>query len=103
MNARLHVIRLTGAASLQDAGRRGFLRYGLSASGPMDPLAHAAANRLVGNGPGAAASPRVWRGGHPPRRSRAAAFFPARAGSSWRVLLRPKLRRAALASALPGL
>ncbi|MEE7455358.1 urea amidolyase [Methylorubrum populi] len=55
MNARLHVIRLTGAASLQDAGRRGFLRYGLSASGPMDPLAHAAANRLVGNGPGAAA------------------------------------------------
>lgn len=55
MNARLHVARLTGAASLQDAGRHGFLRYGLSASGPMDPLAHAAANLLVGNGPEAAA------------------------------------------------
>lgn len=49
MNARLHLTRLTGAASLQDSGRRGSLRFGLSASGPMDPLAFAAANRLVGN------------------------------------------------------
>ncbi|MCY1641277.1 biotin-dependent carboxyltransferase family protein [Methylorubrum sp. SL192] len=49
MSAHLHLVRLTGAASLQDGGRRGFLRFGLSASGPMDPLAFAAANRLVGN------------------------------------------------------
>lgn len=49
MSAHLHLVRLTGAASLQDGGRRGFLRFGLSASGPMDPLAFAAANHLVGN------------------------------------------------------
>ncbi|MBB2960286.1 biotin-dependent carboxyltransferase family protein [Methylobacterium sp. R2-1] len=55
MNAHLHLARLTGAASLQDGGRRGYLRFGLSASGPMDPLAFAAANRLVGNAPDAAA------------------------------------------------
>ncbi len=55
MSARLHLIRLTGAASIQDGGRRGYLRFGLSASGPMDPLAHAAANVLVGNPPDAAA------------------------------------------------
>jgi len=55
MSADLHITRLTGAASLQDGGRRGFLRFGLSASGPMDPLAFAAANRLVGNPADAAA------------------------------------------------
>ncbi|MEG9504946.1 MAG: allophanate hydrolase subunit 2 family protein, partial [Methylorubrum extorquens] len=55
MSAHLHITRLTGAASLQDGGRRGFLRFGLSASGPMDPLAFAAANRLVGNPADAAA------------------------------------------------
>ncbi|EHP76745.1 Allophanate hydrolase subunit 2, partial [Methylorubrum extorquens DSM 13060] len=55
MSAHLHITRLTGAASLQDCGRRGFLRFGLSASGPMDPLAFAAANRLVGNPADAAA------------------------------------------------
>ncbi|MBA9069744.1 biotin-dependent carboxylase-like uncharacterized protein [Methylobacterium sp. RAS18] len=55
MSANLHLVRLTGAASLQDGGRRGFLRFGLSASGPMDPLAFAAANRLVGNPADAAA------------------------------------------------
>ncbi|KQQ12140.1 urea amidolyase [Methylobacterium sp. Leaf123] len=55
MSARLHLARLTGAASLQDGGRRGYLRFGLSASGPMDPLAFAAANHLVGNPADAAA------------------------------------------------
>lgn len=55
MTLRLHLTRLTGAASLQDRGRHGFLRFGLSASGPMDPLAFAAANVLVGNEPEAAA------------------------------------------------
>ncbi|CAO4142858.1 Allophanate hydrolase 2 subunit 2 [Methylorubrum thiocyanatum] len=55
MSARLHITRLTGAASLQDGGRRGYLRFGLSASGPMDPLAFAAANGLVGNPADAAA------------------------------------------------
>ena len=55
MSACLHIKRLTGAASLQDGGRRGYLRFGLSASGPMDPLAFAAANGLVGNPADAAA------------------------------------------------
>lgn len=55
MNGVLHLLRLSGAASIQDGGRPGFLRDGLSASGPMDRLAHAAANHLVGNPPDAAA------------------------------------------------
>lgn len=55
MSGVLHLVRLSGAASIQDGGRPGFLRHGLSASGPMDRLAHAAANRLVGNPPDAAA------------------------------------------------
>ncbi|WP_091714877.1 biotin-dependent carboxyltransferase family protein [Methylobacterium phyllostachyos] len=35
--------------TLQDRGRHGFLRYGITAAGPMDPLMHATANRAVGN------------------------------------------------------
>ncbi len=41
--------------SLQDAGRPGYLRYGVSESGPMDWAAHELANRLLGNARGAAA------------------------------------------------
>jgi biotin-dependent carboxylase-like uncharacterized protein len=41
--------------SLQDAGRFGWRRQGVSTSGAMDRLALAAANALVGNAPGAAA------------------------------------------------
>jgi biotin-dependent carboxylase-like uncharacterized protein len=37
------------ASSVQDAGRHGAQRYGLTPSGAMDPLALAAANVLVGN------------------------------------------------------
>ncbi|MFD2237573.1 biotin-dependent carboxyltransferase family protein [Aureimonas populi] len=40
--------------TVQDSGRRGYLRFGVSASGPMDAAAFAIANALVGNGPGAA-------------------------------------------------
>lgn len=49
MSGRLLVLRCSGLTTLQDGGRRGYQRYGLSASGPMDPLAMAAANILVGN------------------------------------------------------
>lgn len=35
--------------SFQDAGRFDQLRYGVSASGPMDRFAHASANALIGN------------------------------------------------------
>ena len=37
------------ASSVQDGGRHGAQRYGLTPSGAMDPLALAAANSLVGN------------------------------------------------------
>jgi len=36
----------------QDAGRVGLAHLGVPAAGPADPLAHALANRLVGNQPG---------------------------------------------------
>jgi len=41
--------------SVQDAGRSGRRRLGVSGAGPLDAPAHAAANRAVGNGPEAAA------------------------------------------------
>jgi biotin-dependent carboxylase-like uncharacterized protein len=41
--------------SLQDNGRFGWQRYGLGPAGAMDRVSLAAANVLVGNGPGAAA------------------------------------------------
>ncbi len=41
--------------TLQDGGRHGYLRYGITAAGPMDPLAHATANRALGNPLGATA------------------------------------------------
>jgi biotin-dependent carboxylase-like uncharacterized protein len=34
--------------TLQDGGRYGYLRFGVTAAGPMDPLAHATANLAVG-------------------------------------------------------
>ena len=55
MSARLVVLHCSGLISLQDRGRSGYQRYGLSASGPMDVLAMAAANVLVGNRVDAAA------------------------------------------------
>jgi 5-oxoprolinase (ATP-hydrolysing) subunit C len=50
------VVAATGpASSIQDGGRQGAQRYGLTTSGAMDRLALAAANTLVGNAPMAAA------------------------------------------------
>lgn len=40
--------------TVQDPGRRGYLRYGIPPSGPMDREAFLVANRLVGNPDGAA-------------------------------------------------
>jgi antagonist of KipI len=40
--------------TVQDGGRFGYQRYGMPESGPMDRWAFQAANRLVGNEPGAA-------------------------------------------------
>jgi antagonist of KipI len=41
--------------TVQDGGRTGWARYGVPPSGPLDPAAFEAANRLVGNPPDAAA------------------------------------------------
>jgi biotin-dependent carboxylase-like uncharacterized protein len=52
------IIRILSAGpgtTLQDAGRHGYLRYGVTAAGPMDSLAHATANLAVGNPVGSTA------------------------------------------------
>ena len=48
--------------TVQDAGRPGLMRFGVPLSGPMDRLAHAAANIALGNPPGAPAI-EISRGG----------------------------------------
>jgi 5-oxoprolinase (ATP-hydrolysing) subunit C len=47
--SKLAVVRVGPLTSVQDAGRYGAQRYGLTSSGAMDLLALAAANTLVGN------------------------------------------------------
>ena len=41
--------------TVQDSGRTGYRRFGVSGAGPLDARAHAEANRAVGNEPGAPA------------------------------------------------
>jgi 5-oxoprolinase (ATP-hydrolysing) subunit C len=53
--SRLVIGSIGPASSVQDGGRTGAQRYGLTVSGAMDHLALAAANTLVGNAPFAAA------------------------------------------------
>jgi 5-oxoprolinase (ATP-hydrolysing) subunit C len=53
--ATLRVLSAGPGMTLQDAGRHGYLRFGVTAAGPMDQLAHAAANLAVGNPAGATA------------------------------------------------
>jgi len=55
MNAALTIVAAGPGVTLQDAGRHGYLRYGVTAAGPMDALAMATANRAVGAAPGATA------------------------------------------------
>lgn len=45
---RLHIQRAPIGVSLQDAGRKGYLRYGVSTAGPMDWAHHAMANSILG-------------------------------------------------------
>jgi biotin-dependent carboxylase-like uncharacterized protein len=52
---KLVVTSIGPASSVQDGGRHGAQRYGLTESGAMDRLALAAANALLGNAPFAAA------------------------------------------------
>jgi biotin-dependent carboxylase-like uncharacterized protein len=51
----LRVLSAGPGATLQDGGRHGYLRFGVTAAGPMDPLAYATANLAVGNPTGATA------------------------------------------------
>jgi len=53
--SRLVVSTIGPASSVQDGGRHGAQRYGLTPSGAMDPLALVAANTLAGNAAFAAA------------------------------------------------
>lgn len=53
--SKLVVSTIGPASSIQDGGRHGAQRYGLTPSGAMDRLALATANTLVGNSPFAAA------------------------------------------------
>jgi biotin-dependent carboxylase-like uncharacterized protein len=47
--ATIRVLSAGPGTTLQDAGRHGYLRFGVTAAGPMDSLAHATANLAVGN------------------------------------------------------
>jgi allophanate hydrolase len=49
MTAQFEILHAGPHVSLQDGGRKGALRYGVPASGPMDRLALSAANRALGN------------------------------------------------------
>ena len=51
----IEILEAPPGATLQDAGRPGLLAQSIPPSGPLDPVAHAAANRAVGNDPGACA------------------------------------------------
>jgi biotin-dependent carboxylase-like uncharacterized protein len=53
--SKLVISTIGPVSSVQDAGRHGAQRYGLTPSGAMDRLALAAANTLVGNAPFTAA------------------------------------------------
>jgi 5-oxoprolinase (ATP-hydrolysing) subunit C len=45
----LRILAAGPGVTVQDGGRHGYLRYGVTVAGPMDPFAHALANRVLGN------------------------------------------------------
>ena len=55
MTGALQVLAPGLSTTLQDLGRPGYQRLGVSVSGALDPVALRAANALVGNAPGSAA------------------------------------------------
>jgi biotin-dependent carboxylase-like uncharacterized protein len=59
----LKVINPGMHATIQDTGRHGYQRFGISESGAMDRFALGLANRLVGNAPGLAAVEMTLIGG----------------------------------------
>ena len=59
----LEILSIAANATIQDAGRPGFLRYGLSAGGAVDPYALAEGQALLGNAPDDAALEFAGAGG----------------------------------------
>ena len=51
----LRILKAGPGATLQDGGRHGYLRFGVTPAGPMDPLAFHTANCALGNPPGTTA------------------------------------------------
>jgi allophanate hydrolase subunit 2 len=76
--------------SLQDKGRGGFARFGVPASGPMDPAALAVVNAALGNPPGTCGV-EISLGGLQLDCTAGAVTF-AVAGGGFQVLLDGKLR-----------
>jgi 5-oxoprolinase (ATP-hydrolysing) subunit C len=54
MTTGLRVVSAPPGATVQDAGRHGYLRYGVTPAGPMDWRGQVTANRLAGNPPDSA-------------------------------------------------
>lgn len=54
MTGHLVVVQAGPGVTIQDRGRRGLMRYGVTPAGPMDAAAHALANGLLGNAADAA-------------------------------------------------
>ena len=55
MTAHFSISQIGPLVSIQDAGRQGYMRYGVTGAGPMDRISHALANLAVNNQPEAAA------------------------------------------------
>lgn len=55
MPGGLRILKAGPGSTIQDGGRRGFLRYGVTPAGPMDWVAHQTSNLAIGNDKDAAA------------------------------------------------
>src|SRR5687768_1784714 len=62
MSVALRILKAGPGVTLQDRGRHGYLRFGITVAGPMDPLAFTTANIAAGAGHDATAI-EVWLGG----------------------------------------
>lgn len=63
MAGRLRVLRAGPGHTIQDAGRFGYLRFGVTPAGPMDWQAFRTVHLVLGNDPGKAAAIEVSLGG----------------------------------------
>jgi 5-oxoprolinase (ATP-hydrolysing) subunit C len=99
--ASVRILSAGPGATLQDGGRRAYLRFGVTGAGPMDPLAHATANLAVGAALDAAAI-EISLGGLD-LTAEGAAVTVAIAGGSFRVMLDERLLApAAIVTVEPG-